>query len=115
VLSSSIIDYPLPGRIMPYVVTALWKAKPGEEEAVGELVGRIAIASRREPGCLLFWTHRAPEDPGTFFLYEQYASEGAFKEHAASKHVRDLVLEDAVHRLEVRRRETYLLLDGEPA
>ncbi len=92
---------------MPYVVTATWKAKPGEEQNVLELLRRVAAASRKEPGCLLFWTHRSLEDEGVFFLYEQYASEQAFREHAASAHVRDIVIEDAVKRLDVRRRETF--------
>jgi quinol monooxygenase YgiN len=95
---------------MPYVVTATWKAKPGEEDAVLELLGRVAAASRQEPGCLLFWVHRSPEDRSIFFLYEQYASEEAFRAHAASTHVRDLVLDDAVHRLEVRHREIFELI-----
>lgn len=95
---------------MPYVVTAAWKAKPGEEEAVLDLLERVAAASRLEPGCLLFWIHRSLEDGRAFFLYEQYSSQGAFAEHAASEHVRKLVLDDAVNRLEVRRREHYELL-----
>ena len=96
---------------MPFVVTATWRAKPGQEEAVQALLKRIAAASRAEPGCLLFWTHRSTEDPLTFFLYEQYASEAAFQDHAASEHVRTIVLEDAVHRLDERRRVTFELLD----
>jgi quinol monooxygenase YgiN len=106
------IDYP-PNRrgTMPYVVTATWKAKPGEQDAISALLQRVASASRREPGCILFWTHRSVEDASRFFLYEQYASEEAFREHAASDHVRTIVLEDAVNRLEIRRRETFELLD----
>ena len=92
---------------MPYVVTATWKAKPGEEQAVVELLRRVAAASRVEPGCLIFWTHRSLEDPSVFFLYEQYKSEQAFRDHAASDHVREFVLDDAVHRLDVRRREAF--------
>lgn len=92
---------------MPYVVTATWKAKPGEEHAVLELLTRVAAASREEPGCLLFWTHRSLEDKGIFFLYEQYTSEQAFREHAASAHVREIVLDDAVNRLDARRREIF--------
>jgi len=107
VLLSSMIDYPPSTGQMPYVVTATWKAKPGEEGAVLELLRRVAVASREEPGCVLFWTHRSLEDKGTFFLYEQYASEQAFREHAKSDHVREIVLEDAVNRLDVRRRETF--------
>jgi quinol monooxygenase YgiN len=97
--------------MMPFVVTATWRAKPGQEEAVRALLGRIATASRAEPGCLLFWTHRSTDDPSTFFLYEQYASEAAFRAHAESEHVRTIVLDDAVHRLDERRRATFETLD----
>jgi quinol monooxygenase YgiN len=89
---------------MAYVVTATWKAKAGEEDAVLERLTRVAAASRDEPGCLLFWIHRVVDEPGVFVLYEQYESEAAFQAHAASAHVREIVLEDAVHRLDERRR-----------
>ena len=92
---------------MAYVICATWKAKPGEEAAVVALLDQVSRASVEEPGCLLFWVHRSIEDPSTFLLYEQYASEAAFQAHAASDHVRRLVLEDAVHRLESRRREPF--------
>ena len=45
--------------------------------------------------------------PIWFFLYEQYESEAAFQAHAASEHIRRLVLDDAVDRLESRRRELF--------
>ena len=97
---------------MAYVVTATWTARQGEEATVETLLARVAAASRMEPGCLLFWTHRSVDDPGRFFLYEQYASEAAFQAHAASEHVRTFVLEDAVQRLDERRREMYETLDA---
>jgi quinol monooxygenase YgiN len=95
---------------MTYVVCATWTVKPGEEAAVIELLSQISQASEAEPGCLLFRVHRSLDDPATFFLYEQYASEAAFQAHAASDHVRRLVLEDAVHRLESRRREPFEII-----
>ena len=95
---------------MAYVVCATWKAKPGEDEAVIRLLGEVSRASAGELGCLLFWVHRSTEDPSTFFLYEQYESEAAFQVHAASDHVRRFVLEDAVQRLETRRREVFEVL-----
>ena len=99
---------------MTYVVTATWRAKPGEEAAVLDLVRRVAIASRQEPGCILFRVHRSRSEAGAFFLYEEYVSEAAFLEHAASDHVRTLVLEDAVNRLDARHRELFdvVPLDG---
>ncbi len=95
---------------MAYVVCATWKARPGEEAAVADLLLQVSRASELEPGCLMFWPHRSVEDPSTFFLYEQYATEADFQIHATSDHVRRLVLEDAVHRLEVRRREIFELV-----
>ena len=92
---------------MTYVVCATWKVKPGEDEAVIDLLGQISRASTAEPGCLLFQVHRSVDDPSIFFLYEQYASEAAFETHAASDHVRRLVLEDAINRLDSRRRERF--------
>lgn len=95
---------------MAYVVCATWKAKAGQEEAVLRLLTQISAKSNAEPGCLLFWVHRSVADPQTFFLYEQYASEADFQVHAASDHVRRIVLDDAVHRLDERRREIFELL-----
>jgi quinol monooxygenase YgiN len=95
---------------MAYVVCATWKAKPGEDDSVLELLRQISTASANEPGCLLFKVHRSREDPSVFFLYEQYVSEAAFQVHATSDHVR-LTLEDAVPRLESRRRELFELVE----
>lgn len=92
---------------MPYVVTARWEARPGQEDTILDLLTQVAEASRREPGCETFLAHRSVGDPRVFFLYERYTSEEAFAEHAASDHVRRLVLEDAVPRLDVRRREIW--------
>jgi len=95
---------------MPYVICATWKAKAGEADAVIGLLEQVRRASLDEPGCLLFNVHRSLEDTSVFFLYEQYTSEDAFDEHAASDHVRRFVLEDAVHRLESRRRERFEMI-----
>lgn len=92
---------------MTYVVCATWKARPGEESAVLELLRRVSAASTQEQDCLVFQVHRSVTEPGLCFLYEQYVSEAAFQTHAATNHVRDLILGDAVHRLESRRRELY--------
>jgi quinol monooxygenase YgiN len=96
---------------MAYIVCATWKAKPGEDGTVLNLLRQIRTASANEPGCLLFAVHRSRQDPSVFFLYEQYVSEAAFQAHATSDHVRRLVLEDAVPRLESRRRELFELVE----
>ena len=96
---------------MSYVVCATWRAKPGEEAAVMDLLGQVGRATTEEPGCELFWVHRSLDDPSTFFLYERFRSEAAFEAHSASEHVRRFVLDDAVHRLTDRRRERFEIIE----
>lgn len=96
---------------MAYVVTATWRAKEGEEEAIERILRRIVPIFRAEPACRQFVAHRCVDDPRTFFLYEQYDDEAGFQAHAASETVRTDVLEDAVPRLEERVRAMYETLE----
>ena len=96
---------------MTYVVTAIWYAKEGEEERVAEILARNAALSAQEPGCRMFIGHRSNDDSRTFFLYEQYDDEAAFKAHTETAHFRELVLGDVVPRLERRERAFYTPID----
>lgn len=96
---------------MTYVVTAKWVARQGEEERVAEILRTVASLSNAEPGCRMFVTHRAVEDPRTFFLYEQFDDEAAFHVHTESDHFKQHVLGDAVPRLELRERSFYVTMD----
>jgi quinol monooxygenase YgiN len=93
------------------VLCVTWKAKPGEEAVVANLLRQVSRATNEEPGCELFSVHRSLDDPSTFFLYERFTSEAAFEAHSASEHVRRFVLEDAVHRLADRRRERFEIVE----
>ncbi len=46
----------------------------------------LEAASNTEPGCLMWKAHRAKDEPGRVFIYEQYVDEAAFGEHQASPH-----------------------------
>jgi quinol monooxygenase YgiN len=94
-----------------YVVTATWHAREGEEDRVAELLAKNAALSAQEPGCRMFIAHRAIDDSRTFFLYEQYDDEAAFKAHMETAHFRELVLGEAVPRLEGRERAFYTTMD----
>ena len=96
---------------MTFVVTAIWRAKEGEEERIAEILATNAALSEEEPGCLMFVAHRAVDDPRTFLLYEQYDDEAAFKAHMETKHFKELVLGNAVPRLENRERAFYNTMD----
>jgi quinol monooxygenase YgiN len=46
----------------------------------------LAVAVRSERGNLAFEPWREEGTPGSFFVYEVYADEGAFAAHLASSH-----------------------------
>lgn len=96
---------------MVFVVAATWRAREGEEDRVAEILATNAALSAQEPGCRMFIAHRSVDDPRTFLLYEQYDDEAAFKAHTETAHFRELVLGNALPRLENRERAFYMTLD----
>lgn len=92
---------------MAYVVTAMWTAKEGEEEAVAAAISKLIEPSRAEPGSIQYQVHRDPENPRVFFFYEQYEDRAAYEAHGASEHFAEHGFGDAVPRLEGRERAFY--------
>ena len=66
---------------MAFVVAATWKAKPGEAERVTEVIKKMTPLSRAEEGNVFYQAQVNPEDPETFFLYEQYKDAQAYEDH----------------------------------
>jgi quinol monooxygenase YgiN len=85
-------------------LAATWQAKAGEAEAVAEILRRMTIAVKSEPGTLLFWPHRSPSDDRVFFLYELFADDAAFAAHQQTEHFKTLVVGEALPKLERRER-----------
>jgi quinol monooxygenase YgiN len=93
---------------MAYVVCAKWRAKPGKEQRLEEIVRELIAPSRAEPGNLYYQPHRSPEDPQLFYLYEQYENEAGYQAHMESEHFARLVKEEAIPEvLEAREREFF--------
>lgn len=92
---------PAGGRL---ALAATWEAKDGEAEAVADILRRMAVAVKSEPGTLLFWPHRSPSDERVFFLYELFADEAAFAAHQQTKHFKALVIGEALPKLARRER-----------
>lgn len=91
-----------------YTVTVTWEAKAGEGDAVAAILTKMADAVRQEPGTLMFWPHRAPDNDRLFFLYELYESEAAFTAHQQTPHFKALIVEQAVPRLARRERVPFI-------
>jgi len=94
-----------------HTVAVTWVAKEDEDEAVRALLEEIAPLVRQEPGCLMYIAHRSPEDPRTFFLYEQYVDEDAYLAHRETEHFHELVMGEAVPRLANIERAVYQTLE----
>jgi quinol monooxygenase YgiN len=77
------------GGEMAFVLTAKWTAKEGEEEAVLNALRSLVGPSRAEPGCLYYQPCRDPEHPRVFLIFEVYADEDAYKQHAESAHFQE--------------------------
>ena len=93
---------------MAYVVSAHWRAKEGKEDRLAELIEELTPPSRAEPGNLFYQAQRAVDDPQLFYLYEQYADEGAYQAHMDSEHFTRLVKDEAIPELlEARERAFY--------
>jgi quinol monooxygenase YgiN len=62
--------------------------RPGHEELFDELVASTLAGIRREPGTLIYASHRVEAEPRVRTFYELYADRAAFDAHEAEEHVR---------------------------
>jgi autoinducer 2-degrading protein len=70
-----------------YVVIVFFEAKAEHVAAVrGALLAQSRNSLEREKGCRQFDVAQDPLDPASFFLYETYDSEAAFKAHLETEH-----------------------------
>ena len=93
-----------------FVVTAFWEARPGEEDAVAEILSRFAPQARQEPGVHAFVIHRSRSEPAKFFFYEVFKDEAAFGAHQQTAHFKTHVAEEALPKLAKRERVQYAIL-----
>ncbi len=74
------------------VLTAMIKAKPGEEDAVKEVLLALVEPTRKEPGCLCYNLHqsKSDKDKAQFMFYEQWASNEALETHRQTPYMKAL-------------------------
>jgi quinol monooxygenase YgiN len=72
------------------ILTAMVKAKAGQEEAVKEALLSLVEPTRKESGCLCYNLHQSKADPAQFMFYEQWASQASLDAHAKSPHMKAL-------------------------
>ena len=96
---------------MAFVVAATWLAKEGEEKRVEETIVKMTPLSRAEEGNLFYQAQVNPEDPRTFFLYEQYVDEAAYEAHKATPYFQENVFDYIIEYLAERSVKTYTTID----
>jgi quinol monooxygenase YgiN len=72
------------------ILTAIVKAKPGQEDAVKEALLSLVEPTRKEAGCLCYNLHRSKSDPTMFMFYEQWANQEALAAHGKTPHMKAL-------------------------
>jgi len=66
-----------------YALIVELDVRPEHMEALRSALDALVDMARREPGTLLYAVHRCATDPNIVRLYELYADESAFRDHAA--------------------------------
>jgi quinol monooxygenase YgiN len=72
------------------ILTAMLKAKPGEEDAVKDILVALVEPTRKEPGCLAYNLHQSKSDKTQFMFYEQWASKEALDAHGKMPYMQAL-------------------------
>ncbi|MFJ6077064.1 putative quinol monooxygenase [Pseudarthrobacter sp. NPDC092419] len=78
-------------------LTPVFIAEAGQEATLHEALVRLQSASREDPGCLEYTVFSDDQRPGTFVLFEGWASRGDLEAHNEENHVKEFVKE--VHSL----------------
>jgi quinol monooxygenase YgiN len=69
----------------------VFAARPGREAALREALAALQSASRRDPGCLEYTVFGDDQRPGTFVLFEGWASAEDLAAHNDKSHVQEFV------------------------
>jgi quinol monooxygenase YgiN len=58
----------------------------GDRQKISEILEKLAMASRQEPGCVSYIPHWVDGDTCTVLIYEQYKDAAALDAHRAAPH-----------------------------
>jgi quinol monooxygenase YgiN len=84
-------------------MTVQFKVKSGSEKAFEDAFKPCVAATRKEPGCIVYFLNRDVDDASTFLVFERFKNIAALESHAKNQHVADFL------------KVALPLLDGEPS
>ena len=68
----------------PAVIAKL-SSKPGERDALTEVLRKLVAGTESEPGTLTYILHHDAKDADVLWFYESYESQEAFEAHGKSE------------------------------
>ena len=72
-------------------VVATFQARPGQEQALREVLIGLVGPTHRESGCLNYDLHVLAEDPARFLFHENWTSKAQLDAHLANTHIQALI------------------------
>ncbi len=79
----------------PLVNAVFLRSAAGKEEELAARLEELVLASRSDPGVMIFELHRSVTDPASWFLYERYESEEHFNKHKENPVLRRFIADIA--------------------
>ena len=70
----------------PLTVISHVRVRKGYEAIVRDMLQKLVIASRAEPGCLEYSLHESITDPTLYVIYQVWDNEQALAAHSNSQH-----------------------------
>ncbi|MDP9434515.1 MAG: antibiotic biosynthesis monooxygenase [Actinomycetota bacterium] len=90
-------------------VIAHMRAKPGKEQDLRDALVALVEPTSKEAGFVNYDLHESTQQPGLFYLYENWESEAQLDEHLAAPHLQefagrlDELLDGGLHINRLRR------------
>jgi len=69
----------------------VFTAKAGRESELRRVLSSLQSDSRKDPGCLEYTVFADVQRPGTFVMFENWASHEDLETHNRQRHVKDFV------------------------
>jgi quinol monooxygenase YgiN len=67
------------------------RAVAGKSELLGDALGKLVTATRKEPGCAQMELHQSADDPNLWMVYERWRGEEALAAHMKTPHVTEFL------------------------
>jgi quinol monooxygenase YgiN len=75
----------------PIANAVFLRSRAGKEQELANRLGELVLASRSDPGVLMYDLHRSSKDPASWFIYERYESQEHFDKHRENPVLRRFV------------------------